>query len=361
MTTSSGAEPRAGAARRSTRARAAANGASSEAFEASALETLGLDESEQAVYRKLFERETAGATAVAAALRRPAATVQRALDSLERKGLVTRLPERPPRYLLAPPDIAIEALVSKRQGELQRARLVGAHLQEKLMRGRGGDEKDERRVVEIITGSEAQVRVYEQLQHSARTEFLGIERPPYVMGVANRNAAQGRAIARGVAYRNIVDASTLELPGALDRLRDHIGAGEETRVFAGVSLKLVVVDRSLALVPLDLDRVYDAALLVRSSTLLDALCQRFELMWARAAPIVFEADGRATVGAPAPLPPGADRLVAMLAAGLNDKAIAHDLAISARTLDRRVVELMRCLDARTRFQAGWLAALRAQR
>ena len=45
---------------------------------------------------------------------------------------------------------------------------------------------------------------------------------------------------------------------------------------------------------------------------------------------------------------------------LNDKTIAHELDISIRTLDRRVVELLKGLDARTRFQAGWLAATRRQ-
>jgi DNA-binding NarL/FixJ family response regulator len=48
----------------------------------------------------------------------------------------------------------------------------------------------------------------------------------------------------------------------------------------------------------------------------------------------------------------------MLAAGLKDDAVARQLGVSKRTLDRRVQELMRNLGAWTRFQAGWLAALR---
>jgi len=43
--------------------------------------------------------------------------------------------------------------------------------------------------------------------------------------------------------------------------------------------------------------------------------------------------------------------------GMNDKAIAHNLQISIRTLERRVADLMHSLDTRTRFQAGWAAAL----
>jgi hypothetical protein len=53
-----------------------------------------------------------------------------------------------------------------------------------------------------------------------------------------------------------------------------------------------------------------------------------------------------------------EELIPLLAAGLNDKAIAHQLRISARTLMRRVVKLHSVLDAHSRFQAGWTLALR---
>jgi DNA-binding NarL/FixJ family response regulator len=45
-----------------------------------------------------------------------------------------------------------------------------------------------------------------------------------------------------------------------------------------------------------------------------------------------------------------------MAAGLNDKAIAHELGISMRTLNRRISELMTQLNARSRFQIGWIAS-----
>lgn len=334
------------------------NTLSSKFADAGTLEAIGVPAQEEQVYRMLLQRRGATAPELSAALAWPLRRLQGLLAALELKGLATRLPERVPRYLPAPPDIAIEALILKRQGELQRARLTASQLHEQAQQA-DLPRKSEQRIVEIVTGSEAQVRVYEQMQHAARHEFLGIERPPYVMGVANRNAAQGRAIARGVVYRNIVDTTTLELPGALDRLREHMDAGESTRVFSGVPLKLVVVDRSIALIPLSLERVYDASLLVRSSTLLDALCQLFEMMWARATPLAFSGADVSVQAETAPRRSAdTERLLAMLAAGLNDKAIAHELGISIRTLDRRIVEFLKGLDARTRFQAGWLAALR---
>jgi DNA-binding NarL/FixJ family response regulator len=55
-----------------------------------------------------------------------------------------------------------------------------------------------------------------------------------------------------------------------------------------------------------------------------------------------------------------DTLVSLLAAGMNDKSIAQELGISARTLERRILDLFRSLDSKTRFQAGWQSAHRTR-
>ena len=95
---------------------------------------------------------------------------------------------------------------------------------------------------------------------------------------------------------------------------------------------------------------------MRSSALLDALYAMFELLWNKAAPITFTQTGALRTGEPASrVPADAERLLPLLATGLNDKAIAHELGISASTLNRRIAELMKAVDARSRFQLGWLA------
>jgi len=45
----------------------------------------------------------------------------------------------------------------------------------------------------------------------------------------------------------------------------------------------------------------------------------------------------------------------------NDKTAAHVLGISERTLQRRIALLTRRLRAKSRFQAGWLAARSVRR
>ena len=49
-------------------------------------------------------------------------------------------------------------------------------------------------------------------------------------------------------------------------------------------------------------------------------------------------------------------VLALLAAGMKDDAIARQLGLSPRTVQRRVQVLCERLGARTRFHAGFLAA-----
>ena len=87
----------------------------------------------------------------------------------------------------------------------------------------------------------------------------------------------------------------------------------------------------------------------------------FEILWAKAAPITFSGPAIPRVGEPADgFTPEIEELLPLLAVGLNDKSIAHQLDVSERTVARRVVELLDFLGARTRFQAGWDAAMRSK-
>ncbi|MET0231910.1 MAG: helix-turn-helix domain-containing protein [Rhodanobacteraceae bacterium] len=323
------------------------------------LEAIGISESEERVYERLLERGTGTAEEIARDLEEPVRRMRALLKAIELKGLATHSPERVPRYLPTPPDIAVEALVLRRQEEIQRARLAALHLHERAAQARKARGTDAR-VVEIVIGREAQGRVFEQMQRAAASEVLSIERAPYVLQLSDMNEAQKHAIERGVRYRNVIETDALEIPGNLHRIRRHMAEGEETRMCADLPLKLVIVDRRIAIIPLHLDRAGGPALLVRSSSLLDSLCHLFELIWERATPIAFagEADVCAADAASRALI-DTELLVPLLASGLNDKAIAHELGVSARTLDRRIVEFMKSVNARTRFQAGWAAALRS--
>ena len=103
-----------------------------------------------------------------------------------------------------------------------------------------------------------------------------------------------------------------------------------------------------------------STLLVRAPALLDALYELFEMTWSRATPLAFTRTGAMETGKPdMAVSEASAQMIPLLAAGLNDKAIVYETGISIATLNRRVAELMKRFDTRTRFQLGWRAALDA--
>ena len=316
------------------------------------LEALGISDIEERVYEALLARSGAPLSDLERDLTLPSRKLQRVLDALEQKGLITRTSSPPRRHIPASPDIAVEALLLRRHDELRRARGEIQRLQERAAASAG----EQRQMIELVTTREAERHVFEQMQHAAQHELIFLERPPILIaGPEQPNETEAKALSRGVRYRSIADHAFLELPGVLTRVREDIQAGEEVRVVSRLPFKMVMADRSIALIPLNLERPGSPTMLVRSSARLDALYAMFELLWNQAAPISFTRDGAMHTGElAARLPEETERLIPLLAAGLNDKAIAHELGISASTLNRRMAELMKSVDARSRFQLGWL-------
>ena len=317
------------------------------------LEALGISEIEERVYEALLDRSGATLSDLERDLTMPSRKVQRVLDLLEQKGLATRTSGQPRRYIPASPDIAVEALVMRRQDELRRARGEIQRLQERAAESAG----EQRQMIELVTTREAERHVFEQMQHAAQHELIFLERPPILIaGPEQTSETEMRALARGVRYRSIADRAFLALPGVLTRIREDMKAGEEVRVVSQLPFKMVMADRNIALIPLNLEQPGSPTVLVRSSALLDALYAMFELLWSQAAPIAFTREGEMlTRELAARLPAESEHLIPLLAMGLNDKAIAHQLGISASTLNRRIAELMKSVDARSRFQLGWVA------
>jgi sugar-specific transcriptional regulator TrmB len=330
---------------------------------AHALEILGISADEERSYRILLARPLSRADDIAPELGFTPRKTQRLLEALAAKGLATHSPERPRRYMPVLPEFAVEAIVSQRHAELERVRAAIPDLTKQAATARDAGERGE--MVEIVSSLDAERRIFEQAQHVARHEVVTLVRPPLRISrldvpFEQDQSAQKNARSRGVRYRSIVDADLLALPGAPGRVRLESESGEEIRVFPRLPFKIAIFDRRTAFIPLNPLQPDSPTLLVRSSALLDALYALFESLWERSTPIMFTPTGALKDGKPASrLPEAAARLIPLLAAGLNDKAIAHELDMSSATLNRRLAELMKGLDTRTRFQMGWRAALDA--
>lgn len=331
-----------------------------EALEARSFGILGISEAEERVYRWLLDHPAATIAQVAQAQSQTPNKAQRWVEALECKGLATHSPERPRRYVPSAPDVAMEALIRQRQNDLERARRAALELHERSIASRMQDEHEQ--MVELITSPEAERQIFRQIQDGAVDEVVALVKLPMRItqpAKAEDYEPQGSAQARGVNYRTINDTKFLSSPSAMTRVRQDIEKGEKVRVLPSLPFKMLLADHRIALIPLNLRRSNSPVLLVRSSALLDALYALFEMLWERATPITLK-NNEAVEFCDSDLSVSEEinSLVQLLAVGLNDKTIAGELEISMRTLTRRIFDLMQDLGARTRFQAGWIAALR---
>ncbi|HEY8682328.1 MAG TPA: integrase arm-type DNA-binding domain-containing protein [Rhodanobacter sp.] len=319
-----------------------------------ALEPLGIDDLEERTYKALLGHGMATAREIAQVLGLSAHKTQQLLDGIEAKGLASHSPEQPRRYIAVPPELAIEALIGQRQVILERARSTIPEL--KRQAATSAHAKAPEQPVELITSRAAIGQILMRLRQTVQHDVFGFQRAPWLYR-ADVNRPETRP---GVCVRSISDAGYLALPGALAALRAAVKNGEEARIFPTLPIKMYVVDRRVALIPLNVVDQDGPTLLVRAPSLLDALHELFEMTWHRATPVAFTRAGVLEVRKPdALLSEAAEQMISLLAAGLNDKAIVYETGISIATLNRRVAELMRRFDTRTRFQLGWRAALEA--
>ena len=318
-----------------------------EPAEPALLEAVGVTGQEERVYRALVRRPRSTVPELAAASGRSVENLRRLLPRLQQLGLVSQLPGTPARLLATRPDVAVAALVSSRQQELARTRSAVSTLLEDLP---VDEHTHAEEFIESVHGKDAVAARFLQLQQTAQEELLVLDRPPYVQDPTVQNPAEPEVLARTVRVRGIYAPEALEIPGALALAHAAIAAGEEARVSSHVPIKLAIADRRTALLPQTSRHaaIVHSALIVHESTLLDALLGLFERLWRDAVPLpglepAADADAEQAEDA---------RLLALLAAGLKDEAIARQLGISLRTVHRRTSRLMDRLDARTRFQAG---------
>ena len=304
---------------------------------------LGMTAVQRAVYGQLCRLGAAGPDELAERTGLSTALVLRVLGALQAHGLAVPVAGTTPTWAPAAPAEALENLVLDQE---ERVRALRAQVDELVAAHRGGSAGE---VVVPIRGRQAIRERWQRLQAGARERLSLLDRPPHVQRYDP--GTELPMLSRRVTTRVIYERRSLVEPDALDQVRRLASAGEQARVSGELPHKLAIADDRWALLPVSHGTELDDALLVRPSTLLDALVATFELLWARAVPLAGATE-----------PAGADgRLVALLAAGFTDDAIARQLGVSPRTVQRRVSELMADLGARNRFQAGIQLASRTGR
>lgn len=153
---------------------------------------------------------------------------------------------------------------------------------------------------------------------------------------------------QGRELRSIYPVAVLDDPDQLQWVRDWAQYGERQRVVEQVPAEFVVFgDEAVLAAPL-WGSPARSVVLLRLPLLVSVFTAVFDETWSGGHPVPDE-----TIEQDA-----GTRLLALLATGFKDEAIARYLGVGVRTVRRRVAELMDDLGVHTRFQLGLVAERR---
>ncbi|MGW3247440.1 helix-turn-helix domain-containing protein [Streptomyces sp. NPDC001070] len=317
------------------------------------LAPLGLSPAQERIYLTLLALGGEHTERLADMLDVPAQAAAGDLSTLAALGLVARQDTAGGRYTAVAPDVAVAAAVMQRQLALLKVQSrIDTLMQTYRSRAVGVGPP-----VQLLRSPEEVRECFVHLQRTARQEVLSFTRLPFALAL-DRNDTELEMLERGVGYRAVYERAVLAQPGAREQLRDYLNAGEQARAATVLPSKFVIADRHLAMIAVrsDQQEMASGCLLIRTTGIVDALTALFEYVWDRSVPLQPhdeagpENDALTTVG-------GDDlELLALMLAGLPDKALASQLGVSVRTVHRRIRRLMSLTGSTTRMQLGWYAA-----
>lgn len=281
-----------------------------------------------------------------------------ALRQLEEKGLLTSsdvgclVPQRPDVALVEQLLVAERAVVEQQEAVLEARRMLNELVETYV---RGSSRGDRVIQVERIDGNAEINRRLRAEKDAARQEISGMCcSADYTEEEVAHHLARDRVLlARGVKIRSLMPEVIWDIAPAVDWARRGGQLGDEFRTLACIPLMLVVIDRSVAFVPVDRANSRESALVVRAPVVVDALSALFDHAWAVATPM-FPRQPRPSEE----LSSRERELLLLLGKGVKDEAAARHLGCSVRTVRREQAALLSRLGARTRFQAGVLAMQR---
>jgi DNA-binding CsgD family transcriptional regulator/sugar-specific transcriptional regulator TrmB len=203
---------------------------------------------------------------------------------------------------------------------------------------------------EVLRGSEQVRQRLRDLSVQARDTVVAVHPTMAPMEALRAGLELDRMLLeRGVNYQVVWPHSARRQVESVDYMRLIIELGAEVRTAAMLPSRMILLDRSVALIPLPAEQGAGAAI-VRDPVVLDFMAKIFEHIWDRARPVndisyddvVFSEIEVAILND--------------LALGRTDDAIARRLGIATRTLRRYLSALFERFGVESRFQLGIAAA-----
>ncbi|MFI7215300.1 LuxR C-terminal-related transcriptional regulator [Micromonospora maritima] len=316
---------------------------------------LGLSEQHEMVYRAMLHRPELNVAGLAGHLGVSPDQVREALDLLADLALVRFDPDGGEARLVRP-QAGLMALLAKVEAEVAvRQRQVEATRAAIAAIATAHDDRHQVREGRVLDGIDAVRDRLAELSQTARFECLsfttGRGQSPDTLqaeGPLNQFALQ-----REVRIRNVYQDSFRNDPVTLAHARRMASLGAESRTAPTLPMRLVIVDRDTALVPIEPENARRGALELRSPGVVAGLVALFEQVWRTATPFAEQ-----TTPDEQGLTPHERELIRLLAAGHTDESAARKLAVSVRSVQRMMTSLTERLGAASRFQAGVNASQR---
>lgn len=319
------------------------------------LQTLGLTTEAGAVYRAMLDRPGYGVDELAAECCLTPSQVHDCLDELTQLMLVRASSEHPGQMRAVTPEIGLadmlareEADLAVRQVQLAASRAAVTRLVAERADVRFGTQG------ERLWGMDAIQDRLEQMGRSVTAEILGVHTGSSHLPeeLAAGRIANAPALARGVVIKALYLDTTRNDPHTSAYAHWLLSQGSEIRTAPVLPQRLVIIDRTQALVPIDPTDTRKGALYVTEPGLLAALVGLFEQAWATAVPL-----GALRTQDPATGLTDTEReLLQLLGSGLTDETAGQRLGMSTRTVRRHMAAILERLNATSRFEAGIKAA-----
>ncbi|MFF0433776.1 helix-turn-helix domain-containing protein [Streptomyces sp. NPDC004327] len=326
------------------------------------LEALGLDTTTEAVYRAMLAEPREGAADLARRLGTTEEAVRRAWERLAGLCLVQPAEADAGRPEPVSPALGLDHLVARAQTELEehRRRVAAARVTASRLAAEYAELRARTTPVTVEHLPDvAQIRArLAALTDSVRGEVM-VFAPGGAQTEANRQAARPlneRLLGRGVVMRTVYLDSVRNDPATVAHARELTGLGGQVRTVATLPIRMTLVDREAAVVPVDSEDSSAGAVVLTGRGPLTALCSLFETVWETARPLGDTAARRADDGDELDRQEAA--ALRLLAEGHTDEGIAKRMGLSHRTARRIATVLMERLGARSRFEAGVRAVQR---
>ena len=324
------------------------------------LQALGLGQEAEKVYQAMLDAPELGITGLCQALGLDEQRVRDALDELVRFDLARESRDGAGRLRAVEPEIGLQALIRRQEQELARRQFELATSKDRVAEAvaayadlrRGSAARDRERLV----GLDAILQRLELLAGQVRGECLSVM-PGGAQSQASLDASRPLdedALARGIDLRTLYQDSVRNDPATYAYAQWMTERGGQVRTAPVLPPRLLIFDRTTAVVPVDPADTRAGALCTSEPAIVASLATIFEQAWDIAIPLGADAPADPDTG----LTPVDRDILRLLATGLTDEAAGSRLGVSGRTVRRQMSALMERLGAASRFEAGLKAAQR---